>query len=896
MKHLYTAALICLALIINLELIAQTNYEPYNPWSDLPNFTELVDLDGDGDLDAFTGIESKQAFPFGNEELIGETVAVLYHENNGTSAEPNFNYTDTSPLILNLMAAHLPQGANPIFRFKDMDNDGDFDLFLASVDINGSLLYFKNIGNGTTPAFERDTTYDFTLTNNEYIVDFQLHDFDEDGAPDLILNKATIAYSCDLLGCSIIYMYSDISVAKNNNGFTTDIIIDDIYTGLFPCQGCTPYYYKIFALGARNIGNETYLTYQTNLYFDYDSVTVHMQNAKLNVDWVNNEASIDLNTTTTLPYQHGASISIADINQDGKMDFADHLFYILSTDDPIVFEQIELNPFVLNPSIDSFGTNMQILDTISFGLDFNNLDISAQLYPRTGLGLKTKIIDFNNNGTLDFVIVGPLGVVLFEDYQNNSTAIQIFPLELAFNSITTYGKITDIIFSDLNNDGLTDLVAYKFSNIIGTSNFDLTVEYFELIEENNELKYLSPTVLYSQNFSLPGYDENLLDNSVLIAEDFNGDNLVDIMMLLNDTNNDNTILSIIYNTGTFSNPQYSSTPVNSDIVGMYLFSNSAYLTKSTIATDYDSDGDLDLLLFGGLETDTSSLYLYKNSGSIESPFFDELIPITNIAYLSETLMGLTTIDYNQDGNNDLLVKKTDLLSLLDYYKNGNSLGFIHLISDSDISANLWKENILFINPNEVPFILTNESKTIDNDTIVIDFDHLNLTNSIDVDPVIADKVYYTITTSVESGTLYNSNTNTTNVQTFTQEDIDNNYILYISSSPYEDDEFIFTVKHGGFELVSQTFELQAEVISSIQNNSAIALDIHPNPTYDLIYINNKDLKFDSYKIINMAGQVVTSNHYKIDKNTISVKDLYSGMYVLEISSNKSIRQASFVKH
>ena len=108
-----------------------------NPFAGLDAGTytspELVDLDADGDLDAAVG----EAF----EEI-------HYFVNTGTRNSPAFvertgSANPFADLGLSFLTCHP--------ALADLDGDGDLDLSAGIAD--GPLLYFRNTGNASTPAF-----------------------------------------------------------------------------------------------------------------------------------------------------------------------------------------------------------------------------------------------------------------------------------------------------------------------------------------------------------------------------------------------------------------------------------------------------------------------------------------------------------------------------------------------------------------------------------------------------------------------------------------------------------------------------------------------------------------------------------------------------------------------
>ncbi len=98
-----------------------------------PNF---VDIDGDGDFDVFIGHYSGP---------------VQYMENTGSTSSPAFEYqlgTD-NPLD------SVPDGELNAPAFVDIDGDGDFDAFVGVY--AGTVLQYENTGSATTPAFVERT-------------------------------------------------------------------------------------------------------------------------------------------------------------------------------------------------------------------------------------------------------------------------------------------------------------------------------------------------------------------------------------------------------------------------------------------------------------------------------------------------------------------------------------------------------------------------------------------------------------------------------------------------------------------------------------------------------------------------------------------------------------------
>lgn len=94
----------------------------------------LVDIDNDGDLDAFIG---------------GGDGMVAFYRNTGTSVDPVFEAADGAGIINPLAGFDVGGDAAP--TFADIDNDGDLDAFVGEV--SGTVKFYRNTGTVTSPIF-----------------------------------------------------------------------------------------------------------------------------------------------------------------------------------------------------------------------------------------------------------------------------------------------------------------------------------------------------------------------------------------------------------------------------------------------------------------------------------------------------------------------------------------------------------------------------------------------------------------------------------------------------------------------------------------------------------------------------------------------------------------------
>lgn len=128
----------------------------------------FVDVDGDGDDDAF--VSSVYAW-------------IKFYQNNGTPQEPVFELVSGAGNPLD----HYDEGFEAKLAFSDIDNDGDWDVFIG--DDYGDVRFYKNEGSVTAPQFVLQQG-DLNPMDGVYVGDFvkpAFADLDLDGDDDLLL-------------------------------------------------------------------------------------------------------------------------------------------------------------------------------------------------------------------------------------------------------------------------------------------------------------------------------------------------------------------------------------------------------------------------------------------------------------------------------------------------------------------------------------------------------------------------------------------------------------------------------------------------------------------------------------------------------------------------------------
>lgn len=164
----------------NAQMYSTPEVNPFgissNPYS--YNFIDFADIDNDGDLDLFE-VDLGSGY--------GSSSSISFYQNDGTAEAPIFGNPVSNPFGVQINAF----GINPVIT--DIDNDGDFDLFIGASDgnYNGDILFYENQGTASVPSFGPAQTNPFGISSSgsSYFIIPAFADLDGDGDQDIIASE-----------------------------------------------------------------------------------------------------------------------------------------------------------------------------------------------------------------------------------------------------------------------------------------------------------------------------------------------------------------------------------------------------------------------------------------------------------------------------------------------------------------------------------------------------------------------------------------------------------------------------------------------------------------------------------------------------------------------------------
>lgn len=436
----------------------------------------LLDIDKDGDLDAFVSFNAPAA--------MGGNGQIAFYRNDGTNLVPSF----TQIIDAANPANALPIGRNPLISFADHDQDGDLDLFVGSQ--LGMIQYYENTGNATTPTYQLATD-----SNNPF------------SGFDVGRNVAIIPNPC----------FVDINGDGNKDVFlgSVDGVVN--YLESDPTIVCPDFVYQKMAASENPTNAIDVSAYAEPDFVDIDAdgdADLFVADSLGQINFFQNDGTPNTPNFTPITGVNNpfdgidvgsiATIDFVDINKDGLQDA-----FIGEASGGVNFFQN--NGTATNPSY------VQIIGAAN---PFNGVTAGTQSSPA--------FADIDQDGDIDAFIGNLDGQILF--FRNDGTPTvpsytQFTDTNNPFFGVDLDGKFTPT-FADIDKDGDLDALIgnksgtlYFFRNDGSATN----PKFVGLYGACNPFNNLLPVTTTDEEFSAPTFvDINNDGNLDLFTGQFSG--------------------------------------------------------------------------------------------------------------------------------------------------------------------------------------------------------------------------------------------------------------------------------------------------------------------------------------------------------------------------------------
>ena len=304
-------------------------------------------------------------------------------------------------------------------------------------------------------------------------------------------------------------------------------------------------------------------------------------------------------------------------------------------------------------------------NTLSYYLNLGGGDFSQQQVLDSDVIKPSSLAtgDFNNDGWQDIVSFSgefPGGELYI--YLNNNSA---FDGRITIDSITSADTYTDVLVSDIDNDNDQDLIVISHLKL--------------MVFQNNG------NAVFSKTTVAPGLST---ENYSLTLGDIDANGFIDIIV--------GGVKTLIYSN---NNGVINFDSVRTDFIENQFFNGLIFLTD---LSDFDGDGDIDLLIGGANQTD---LRWHKNDGN-------GLFTLTQV--LESSILeckSITSKDLDNDGDIDVLTSYPQTGRVVWYANNGDGVfgsanlihqgggpSFINLVSADDLTNDgyvdiIWSEEL-----------------------------------------------------------------------------------------------------------------------------------------------------------------------------------------------------------
>ncbi len=621
----------------------------------------FADIDGDGDLDAFFGIQP------GN---------VVLQLNTGTASSPAFGAATTNPYgLLNVGAFY----ASP--SFVDIDNDGDLDALLGNY--AGNTVVQLNTGSATNPRFGAATVNPYGLQDVGFFFNkasLTVVDIDGDGDLDVLIGDLDANITVQLNTANPVAAVTT-ATANGTYGVGSVINLRIVFSE------------NVIVTGTPSIALETGATDRaavytsgsgtTTLTFSYtvragdtaaDLDVFNASALKLNGGSITDAAGNNAVLTLAAPGATGslganANIVIDGVVPRGALTFVPVL--AVATISPYGLADVGFGASPSFVDIDGDG-DLDALIGERYGNTLLHLNTGSASNPAfatattnpyglsdVGTFASLSLIDIDGDGDLDALI----------GERNGNVVVQL-----------NIGSATSPVFGAATNRpyGLANVGFYarpSFGDIDGDGDLDALIGN----SVGNTLVQLNTGSATSPAFGAATTNPYNLRYVVFFASpslvDIDGDGDLDVLIGNSDGN---TVVQM--NTGSATRPAFSSGTTNP-----YGLGSVANLAVPTMV-DIDSDGDLDIFIGTGAGNTVVHLNTANPVAPVTSSDANRVYGVGSVITL--------TVAFNEavlvTGTPTLLLETgtTDRNAVYTSGSGTNTLTFIYTVQAGDISADL----------------------------------------------------------------------------------------------------------------------------------------------------------------------------------------------------------------
>jgi len=579
----------------------------------------LVDIDGDGDLDAFIG------------NNLGTT---QFFRNTGSRTLPAFT-PEMGNFGLQLLAT-----SSTTLVFADIDSDGDQDAFIGnSLGVTG---FFRNTGSASAPAFALEPN-SFGLPDVGFSAAPAFADVDADGDLDAFIGNSD--------GTTQFYRNTGsaaapaFAAASSNFGITSvtsqagptlaDIDADgdlDAFVGIGTGGGIQFFENTAAGVALTQSGGRTAVT-EGGATDAYTVVLNRAPTADVTITLDNTNRQITLSTTsltfTTTNWNVAQTVTVTAVNDTvGEGAHSGAIRHTVTSADT-AYDGLPLKPLTVRVADNDLPVKNPIFGIAVPGF-FGLADAGDSAAPT--------FADIDNDGDLD-AFVGRLNATP-QFYRNiGSATAPSFSAEGSNFGITGNGTFSKPTLVDIDGDGDLDaFVGLPQGNTL----------YFENTGNANAPVFAERT----SNFGITnkGYFA-----SPAFA-DIDGDDDLDVFLGVS-----TGVTHFFRNTGSVNAPRFTPEAGNFGLA-------SVGASASPSFADIDGDGDLDAFV-GDQFGDTN---FFLNSGSRSTPSFTSESSNFGIAHVGQNAVP-SFADIDADGDLDAIVGNAD--GLTQFFLNPRGVQF-----------------------------------------------------------------------------------------------------------------------------------------------------------------------------------------------------------------------------